>query len=540
MDFDNIKSKEKQDEIRHYYDKKLKMKKRPYHFFASKYRKQYEKKYKDEMANDISKRLTKAWKKLTWDEYLVYLRIALDEVQTVLTNKGYELYKPIYPESELEKIRKDLTVKPRVAKGYGKAPEAYSIYTETKTKLIIPRYYGWSKLPNAKSIPNKISKGKKINVSFKGELRDYQKPVIEKFRYLFDTVGGGLLQAGCGLGKTTQALYMVYMLQRKTLVLLHKENLLLQWKERIQQFLPDARIGIIQAQTVDVDDKDIVIGMIQSICKKDYGDLFQEFGLVISDEAHRTGAKEFCKALKNAATYYTLGLTATPNRSDGLTKVFKWYLGDTGFVLKREKTYDVTVKIMYYQSDFYEEKKLYSGGYNYANMIGQIVNEKKRNMKIVKMARKMVLEDERQVLIIGHRINLLKMLEKLIKGANTTKENVTVGFFIGGMKEADLNQTTKCNVILGSYSMIEEGADIPTLDTVIMATPKSNVEQTVGRIMRQQNKNDPLIVDIIDEFSAFPRQAEKRKAFYKKQKYKLVGYRKKVDDKEVEVSECVF
>jgi superfamily II DNA or RNA helicase len=81
------------------------------------------------------------------------------------------------------------------------------------------------------------------------------------------------------------------------------------------------------------------------------------------------------------------------------------------------------------------------------------------------------------------------------------------------------------------------------LDTVIMLTPKSTVEQTVGRIMRQKNKNDPLIIDIIDEFSAFTNQSEKRKKFYKKQSYLLEGYKngngmKTV--KMVDISECVF
>lgn len=131
----------------------------------------------------------------------------------------------------------------------------------------------------------------------------------------------------------------------------------------------------------------------------------------------------------------------------------------------------------------------------------------------------------------------------MILAKNTDDEHVSVGFFVGGMKKEELEESTTKNIIIGTYSMIEEGADIPKLDTVIMLTPKSTVEQTVGRIMRQKNKNDPLIIDIIDEFSAFTNQSEKRKKFYKKQSYLLEGYKngngmKTV--KMVDISECVF
>jgi superfamily II DNA or RNA helicase len=164
--------------------------------------------------------------------------------------------------------------------------------------------------------------------------------------------------------------------------------------------------------------------------------------------------------------------------------------------------------------------KLFSGGFNFAGMIKQIVEEGKRTEMIVSMAVKYAGMG-RQILIIGHRLNLLRSICKLLQGVG----GVTHGFYIGGMKEAELNHTKTKQIILGSYSMIEEGADIPTLDTIILATPKSNVQQAVGRIMRQKNKHDPLIIDIVDDFSIFPRQAHKRQTLYKKEKYSIEGYR---------------
>ena len=79
--------------------------------------------------------------------------------------------------------------------------------------------------------------------------------------------------------------------------------------------------------------------------------------------------------------------------------------------------------------------------------------------------------------------------------------------------------TVECQVIIGTYQASGEGFDVPELDTLILATPKSDVEQAVGRILRQKNNNDPLVIDIIDEFSIFRGQYYKRRKFYKRLDY---------------------
>ena len=72
---------------------------------------------------------------------------------------------------------------------------------------------------------------------------------------------------------------IISILQKKTLIIVHKDFLLKQWEERLNEFLPDARIGLIQGPTIDIEDKDIVIGMLQSLSMKDYDmEIFQEFG----------------------------------------------------------------------------------------------------------------------------------------------------------------------------------------------------------------------------------------------------------------------
>jgi superfamily II DNA or RNA helicase len=106
--------------------------------------------------------------------------------------------------------------------------------------------------------------------------------------------GGGLLELPCAWGKTSGSLYILSQIKKKTIVIVHKEFLMNQWIERIQQFLPKARVGKIQGPIIDIDDKDIVIGMLQSLSMKEYPtSTFESFGLTIIDEVHHISSEVF-------------------------------------------------------------------------------------------------------------------------------------------------------------------------------------------------------------------------------------------------------
>ena len=127
-------------------------------------------------------------------------------------------------------------------------------------------------------------------------------------------------------GKTVIALNIISKLKTKTLVIVHKGFLVEQWIERIQQFLPKARIGKIQGQIIDIEDKDIVIGMLQSLSMKEYPqNMFKEFGLLIVDEVHHIAAEVFVRSLFKIITKNVLGLSATIQRKDGLSKYLKCF-----------------------------------------------------------------------------------------------------------------------------------------------------------------------------------------------------------------------
>jgi superfamily II DNA or RNA helicase len=326
---------------------------------------------------------------------------------------------------------------------------------------------------------------------------------------------------------TVMAIYLMCHLKQKSIVIVHKDFLLQQWKERIEQFAPNARIGTIKAKTIDVVDKDIVLASLQSLSMKDYDkEVFKGFGFVIVDECHHTSAEVFCRALRKVAFKYTLGLSATIRRKDGLSKVFKWYLGDVVYSNVRKKNND-TVHVdckYFYEPDPSYSKEWYMMGkkLNISRMINNVCEYTPRVDFVVNCVRETLLKEPgRKIIILSdRRIHL----ENIGNGIQTL--NIPYGYYFGGMKQDDLKKSENQKVILGTFCMVSEGFDCKSLDTLIIASPKSDVVQSVGRILREEvhnRKHIPLVIDIIDQFSIFERQAQKRLKYYKTQKYTIIG-----------------
>ena len=445
----------------------------------------------------------------------------LQKKENYISNKGYALIKDNYSSSELNKIRKELTVKPFVNKNFSQEANPFPVYLESKKKLYIPKHYGIKNygLP----IYDKSFLGKDIDVEFPNDLRSQQKPVAEKFLKVANEIGGGIISVPCGFGKTVLALYLLSKLKKKTIVIVHKEFLMDQWKERIEFFLPKAKIGKIQAKKVDIEGKDIVLGMLQSISMREYPEeIFADFGFVIYDECHHLGAEVFSKSLIKVGCKYTLGLSATPDRNDGLTKVFKWFLGDIVYLIKQREQEEVLVKVIKYyveHDDYSDIKCNFKGQINMPTMITNICLFEPRNKIILEKIEECFL-DKRKTLILSDRRDHLKYL-KIMLDRNS---KATSGYYLGGMKQENLKETEDKDVMLGTFSMASEGFDCKELDTIILASPKSNIEQAVGRILRKKKEDRlkvPMVIDIVDDFSVFGRQGDKRIKFYKKNKYEI-------------------
>jgi superfamily II DNA or RNA helicase len=445
------------------------------------------------------------------------------KINTYLGQKGYTIPKNELSIEKQKQLRNDLTIKPFImGSPLNNNQSTFPAYRESSNKFYVPHYYGVENFGPPKEY--KISEGTNIDLEFAGILRDYQEPVVNKFinHCLNTQYGGGLLELYCAWGKTSGSLYILSKLKKKTLVIVHKEFLMNQWIERIQQFLPKARVGKIQGPIIDIDDKDIVIGMLQSLSMKEYpASVFESFGLTIIDEVHHISSEVFSNSLFKLVTKYMLGLSATMNRKDGTTHVFKMFLGDVIFKGKRDEEREVTVRaIEYYVDDeeFNEVKLDYRGNVAYSTMISKLCEYNRRSEFILKVLSDMLQENpSQQIMVLAHNKNILKYIHDAI----AHRSIATVGYYIGGMKESALKETEGKKIVIATYAMAAEALDIKTLTTLIMATPKTDIEQSVGRILRERHSS-PVVVDIIDSHDTFKNQWRKRKTFYKKENYKII------------------
>ena len=282
--------------------------------------------------------------------------------------------------------------------------------------------------------------------------------------------------------------------------------------------------------------------MLQSLSMKEYpSSLFDSFGLTIIDEVHHISSEVFSCALFKIVSKYMMGLSATMNRKDGTTHVFKMFLGEVVYKGKREEDYNVIVRAVEYQvddDDFNEIKTDFRGNVQYSTMISKLCTYNRRTEFILQIVVDMFKENEKQqMMILAHNKNILTYLYDAIKHRNIV--GGSVGYYIGGMKEFALKETEGKHIVIATYSMAAEALDIKTLTTLIMATPKTDIEQAVGRILREKHGN-PIVVDIIDQHTPFKNQWRKRRQFYKKQNYKIINYKcsSEKEKNEKEEKEC--
>jgi hypothetical protein len=477
-----------------------------------------------------------------------------------LKYKGYYIKKSSLTDEEIKNIKKELKVKPKLIE-FSKNNEndtSYKLYQTTKKYIIVPKYYGINKFGN---ISFKLEP-EKFDIKFNGNLRDYQIPIVDKLLIHITEKGGGLLSVPCGRGKTLMAIYIAHKLGVKTLVVTHKSFLLSQWKKQIKKFC-EIDAGTIRGKIIDVDKKQIVVGMIQSISMKEYEDeVFNKFGLVIYDESHHCASKIFSQALMKTCCKYTLALSATPYRNDGLIKVMHWFLGETIYREKIRINNQVVAKIFMYNSSdekFIEKKIAYGpqrGKPDIIKMMGNLANLKERTQHIINIINEIRKDPERKIIILSKYVDHLKEMkegvDKLINedilNGKILEDEIKTTMYIGAMKQWQREEAeSEGDIFFATNDLAREGLDIERLNTVILATSQKDVNQSVGRAMRKiLNNGDlrPLIIDFSDNLSSFKNHARLRKKFYSECKYIINEYdildkNIKLDENDITLDKCL-
>jgi superfamily II DNA or RNA helicase len=508
----------------------------------------------------------------------------LQEKRTVLTHLGYAIRKDGLKKEEVDTLRNTLTVAPKTNSKFGEVGDPFTIFQESKTRFYVPRMWGIQTYGEPEA--NILVEGSDLRseLEFKGDPYEYQESIVNTF---LTSGANGLICVPCGRGKTFMAILCAYRLKKKFMVVVDKEFLLQQWAGELKALLPGIQIGILQGDkkqigteilvskpltipelkdkaraanikvggnrdelinrlkeaNIDVSPHeesityDCTIAMIQTLVQRDFKETeFRDFGLAIFDECHHLGASHFSKALLKVQPKYMLGLSATPTRDDGLTKVFEWFLGKPVYWEKiREPDPDVTVRKIYFDSCDEGYTNLptdYRGELVLARLMTQVVECEERNLMIDKLIADLLKEEKRKILVLSERKSHLERIEKGLP------QGTKVSYYIGGMN-ADIREAgaKEATILLGTYQMASEAMNIKSLNTMIMASPRKKIEQSTGRILRIRKEDrvvDPLIVDIIDSHDFYNNQWNKRRVYYKKCKYKIEGEKEKKEKIEVE------
>lgn len=272
------------------------------------------------------------------------------------------------------------------------------------------------------------------------------------FGFTLDQDGRFLLGDLTVTHNTYMAINIALKYHGKTLIVVHTDILVEQWSNEIMTFTDNnAKIGLIQQNHINVDNNDFVIAMLPSLSIRNYDSkVFDDFRMLIIDECHHIGSEVFSKALPKMVFKYTLGLSATPYRKDGLTNVFTNYLGPIYHVEKRSNRNDTLVirfKCTSKNSDHYKPIYFKNGTINTMSMLMELTKYKQRNELISEIIKYIYTSVDstgsvRKTLILSKFREHLTLIYNYINNTNLSLNNhkITVGFYWGLKSE----KKTKC------------------------------------------------------------------------------------------------
>lgn len=380
----------------------------------------------------------------------------------------------------------------------------------------------WMKGPKAGSlyVPRALTDGTtpvsgvwdEVSFKVRHSLRPEQKTVVDQYMQALKKASpyGGIIKSPTNTGKTVMGLHIAHRMRMPFLIVVHTAHLMNQWIERILEHTNLTRkdIGILRQGSFDYKGKTACVGLVHSLSKGRYADCYSYFGHVIFDECHTLGAYTFSKVAAMFNSKYRTGLSATPKRQDNAERVFLYHIGKV-LVSATPKTLKPNVLIHSFYSQMTSHAGcMWGGSFGIGRYINRIVKCHKRNELIAELVKK-AYDAGRTVLMLTDRLSQIRSVHTILLSLGVKAQS------IGHMTQLSKQVNTK--IILGTYGSAGTGMDVADISCIVMATPKANIEQNVGRIRTAgEGKENPLIIDIVDSASTvMMRWAEKREQFYR-------------------------
>lgn len=403
--------------------------------------------------------------------------------------------------------------------------EQYDLGYRVKDEILVPR----NLVKNYKFDARRQNPFEKPVKPIISDYRDYdQERCCKEALDLLKQDVSFVFKAPTGWGKSYAGGRVALELGQKTLIIVTKTDLFKSWRKNLIQELgvdPD-NVGHVQGDIINWKGKDFVLATVQTIVKfeKLGADFYNYFGFVIWDEGHRMGAEGFSLSCRLFPAKYRMALTATPKRGDGKMVLVKAHIGD---VLVEGKNVPMIPKVLVVKTGF-RLPELDGQGRKVSIVAGRVTSiipfmayAKARNEHIVKFALSAYKQGRHHV-IMGDQIEgQLRVIYSLLLEAGVDARDI--GWYVGGKKEIELEQASKKRVILATYKMCSEGTDYPDWDCLTSLTPKADIEQIAGRIMRfKEGKRQPVILELVDNNVVLNGFHKKRLVFYHRIKANIV------------------
>jgi len=338
---------------------------------------------------------------------------------------------------------------------------------------------------------------------------DEQIPAIDKSVSLLLSDKNHILEAPTGWGKTVVAGMIASKVPTTWLITVTKEDLMDQWYASLTEVLgiPKKMVGRIQQDECNWNGRRFVLGMTQSLAIPDRyePEMYRYFGGLILDEVHLMAADFFQNVCWNFPAKYRLGLSATPERKDGRTRILRAHIGPT---LVRGVLVPMKAKVLVkqtkwriptYRSQYsMQETKIPHSPGRMMGVAKAMGGSNPRNAQIVEFV-KAAFDSGRKIVVMSDLIEgHLHALFHLISSSGVGGENI--GYYIGGMSKIDRDISKTKRVVLATYAMCATGTNVPAWDTLVLATPRADVKQSVGRVLRSVvGKKQPIILDLVDD-----------------------------------------
>lgn len=438
--------------------------------------------------------------------------------------------------TEIMRIKAKCTLQSELAAVYGgfDAQKELVLYTidADQRRIGVPRVWGMQHFQQRFDIDDRRVRGRpnRLVARFPDgkDYRQGQRAWVDKLHAALKQNGLGTI--GCarpGFGKTTLSVIFACELGLSTIILVHKSFLMDQWRIAVNE-MTGADAGIVHQDKCIWEGKSFVVAMVQSLVARRYDPaMYLAFGLVIGDEVHRMGAPTWVEATAQFPAQYFCGISATPRRKDGMENAFFW---GVGAISAKHLAHDLkpqVYRVLFRTALTKKQWTNYTGKPNLAKLQTSLGKIPERNMFLADELVKM-WKAGRKILVLSHRKGHLEIMKSLVDQKLSSLGGLNqTGFYIGGMGKGERALSAKRRVIFATYPMASEGLDIPSLDTLMLSTPASDVEQAVGRIQRKYDeKKAPLVFDVCDDVPSLKGSEGSRRRFYRQKGFEIadVGF----------------